>query len=227
MIPAADERLVPRELSKSAQQFSLLQRKTHCIFARQSKIWGPPPWRSELTFEANIALSRAAINDFVTNGESNEVDGFVYTLPDPSSGATLNDLCRTTWNLLSCLSSWDKVRQPLDEDIESPSWFFALHGHRLFVLTAAPCYDAHHSRYSYGSPFTFVLLQPDHAFKRRHTPGVAAIAADTRNIIRDSFTRNDQSYDLGITLGLLEAHRFVKPIKLGDPPVRWWLTTSH
>jgi FPC/CPF motif-containing protein YcgG len=39
-------------------------------------------------------------------------------------------------------------------------WRFLFCDEPFFITTFAPCYPAHHSRYSYGEPSTWILFQP-------------------------------------------------------------------
>lgn len=213
--------------SFAVQNFSTVQRNTKCIFAADSRLWGPLGWHVDASIEDNIGQHVLPLLVlFVERGPALELDGFVIEFPKESYGDTLNALCRTTRRALATIWRYDPRRDP-DRDwldgIESPQWFYSFGGQRLFILATGPCYGRSSSRFAYGSRSTFLLLQPEHSFTRRQSPPSSGRIADShRQLIRQQFSAVGQGYDLAITLGSCEAFRFVKPLALGDPPVRWW-----
>jgi YqcI/YcgG family. len=110
----------------------------------------------------------------------------------------------------------------LDEPIERPGWWLTFGGVELFVLTFAPCYPQTHSRWSGGTDSVFLLIQPRSAFARRRRPGRRSLGHRVRRSIRRRFAQQGMDYDVGLAESSIEAHQFVKPIAIGDPPVRWW-----
>jgi hypothetical protein len=98
----------------------------------------------------------------------------------------------------------------------------------MFVVTMAPCYGADQSRYVFGEPYTFVVFQPDSAFDRVVKPGNhGLISASTRREIRARYGGNGRAYDSAISSSPFEAYRFIKPLAVGDAPVRWWDTQAE
>jgi hypothetical protein len=43
-----------------------------------------------------------------------------------------------------------------------------------------------------------------------------------RSAIRQQYHANGQAYDIAISESPAEAERFVKPLVIGDDPIRWW-----
>ena len=92
------------------------------------------------------------------------------------------------------------------------------------MVTFGPCYGPNSSRYAFGLDATYLLFQPRSSFVRRWAPGTDRLPDRAREAIRHDFEAAGRQYDLAITLSPREAHRVVKPVRLGEPPVRWWIT---
>lgn len=215
--------------SAAVQNFSSIQERTQCIFAAASKLWGPLNWDQQNSIVSNVNRSMPLFKEFIIQGEKLCLDGFVIELSNISYGNTLSALCRTTKQVLQAIWEQDPLQQPdWLHGIDSPGWFYSFAGQRLFIFATGPCYDAASSRFAYGCTSTFLLFQPEHSFRRRESPpGSHQISAGHRQIIRTGFDAIGQTYDLSITLGAIEAFRFVKPLKLGDPPIRWWEVSDN
>jgi hypothetical protein len=181
-------------------------------------------WTADESIAKNVKRMIPEFKEFIAQGPALELDGFVIEWPEGSYGSTLGALSRTTRQVLNAIWEEDPLRtKNWLEDIETPNWFYSFSGQRLFVLATGPCYDHTSSRYTYGALSTYLLFQPQHSFQRRASPlESGTISRAHRNKIRQAFKATNQTYDLSITLGPIEAFRFVKPRNLGDPPVRWW-----
>jgi hypothetical protein len=204
-----------------ADSFARIQRETHCTFARKSTIWTAPQFNTG-TISGIIPAWARALRGFTRAMRVEPLDGFLMPLPR-EFGENLDSLATTTRQILAGLAATDG---PMRCDLRRagrPDWYFRFAGERFFLITMAPCYGPAHARYSFDEPYTFLLLQPDRAFDRAVSPGSAGlISAAVRERIRERYRQNGRPYDLAITLAHGEALRFVKPLELGDPPVRWW-----
>lgn len=199
---------------------------THCVFAGRSVIWtAPPPAGADI--DGMCAQWAPVVRGFATACRRERLDGLLLPLP-AEHGDTLARLSASVRRLLGGLVARTARSRGDLADPERPGWHLTLGGERMFVLSMAPCYPADHARHTFGEPYTFVLLQPDSAFDRAVSPGSGGlIAAAVRERIRRRYAAHGQPYDLSITLSPFEAHRFVKPLAVGDPPVRWWAADQH
>jgi hypothetical protein len=111
--------------------------------------------------------------------------------------------------------------------IQDPRWWLTFNGHPLFLATFAACYGPASSRYSFGADRTYFFFQTLESFLRRHDRRTNRLPESARERIREAFRGAGRPYDLAITLSPLEAERFVKPLRLGDPPVRWWVSPDQ
>ncbi len=177
--------------------------------------------------EKNLARIFPHFNLFVGVSRQLELDGYVIELSSPEFGQTLERLCSTVRGVLSYFSDRDPLRlNCMKQEIEDPSWWFSFDGERMFLLAFAPCYEPRSSRCSGGYSSTFLLFQPEHTFDRAVPPGETRIPDVVRQDIRNSFAQADQPYDSQISQSYINAYKFVKPLRLGDPVVKWWLEDS-
>ncbi|MFC0863944.1 YqcI/YcgG family protein [Sphaerimonospora cavernae] len=206
---------------EEAEAFHQVMERTQCVFARRSTIWTAPS-AAGLRMEDAVHLWSRALRGFVEASRREKLDGLVLPLP-AASGDTVDRLALTTRRVLEGLAEQDAAGTCDLRSPERAGWYLSFYGERMFVVTVAPCYPTDHSRHGFGEPHTFVLLQPDRAFDRAVSPGSdGVISTAVRSRIRELYKQHGRPYDLAITLSPFEAHRFVKPLALGDPPIRWW-----
>ncbi len=200
----------------SVDSFAPIRRATHCAYAAGSVIWGARP------FELNLDGIAEDLARFVDAAGELRLDAFVIELP-AAFGETVDALAQTTNAVLRGLADRDPTGESVfDREVEDLSWCFAFGGDLLFVNTFAPCYPEAHSRYGFGVPSTFVLLQPRHSFARVVRPGETVLPVAVRQKIRADYEAHRRGYDVGISAVPYEAYRVVRPLHPGDPPVRWW-----
>ncbi|WP_459651009.1 YqcI/YcgG family protein [Kitasatospora sp. Ki12] len=191
------------------------------MFAQRSTIWAAPDWNGSTLADAMDPWSRA-LAGFAEACRREALDGVLMSLPS-SFGATVNGLAYTTRQIVEGLAARDPRGRGDARSPEREGWYFSFAGERMFVIAMASCYSPDHARHTFGEPFTFLLLQPDSAFERAVSPGSdGLISGAVRSRIRELYARHGRPCDVSITLSPCEAHRFVKPAALGDPPVRWW-----
>ena len=130
-------------------------------------------------------------------------------------------------------------------------WNFSFGAHPFFVTTFAPCYGAGHSRYvprprdgnaAFDARCGFVLLQPEASFALRKLPfdtpntnwgddgdgggegsSVEGPPPTVRDRIRRAFRDRGMAYEVPPSVSYPAAHHVVKPLRRGDPIVRWWV----
>jgi len=176
-----------------------------------------------VSFEANVAVLAEDLNRFCDGVCADALDGYVTELPGQSYGGTIDQLADSVCALLTALSARDPQQAgSMCVAIDEPAWRFRFAGRVLFVLVFAPCYPIDNPRHTNSVDSIFVLFQPDEAFTRRLRPGEQVIGEDVRNQIRVAHAIRGLRYDLAITRSACEAHKFVKPLRFGDPVVRWW-----
>ena len=200
------------------QRFDTIRLRTECGFARGATLWGSDEWPAG-GLEPAIAKFAELLGRLVAEDEP--PDGAVLEVCDPGAGATVDALARTTRTVIAGLASLDDGEHP-DYPIDDPAWCFTFAGERFFVVTFGPCYGPESSRYAFGLDATYLLFQTRSSFVRRWAPGTDRLPDRARETIRRDFAAAGRPYDVAITVSPLEAHRFVKPARLGEPPVRWW-----
>ncbi|MCX5247142.1 YqcI/YcgG family protein [Streptomyces sp. NBC_00201] len=205
---------------EQAEAFGRVLGRTQCVFARRSVIW-TAPWTGPCIDDAVRAWA-PLVRGFAEAARRDPVDGLVLALPG-SFGDSVDRLAATTRQVLDGLAAKDGRGRRGLQSPERQGWYFTFAGERMFLVTMAPCYPADHARHSFGEPYTFLLLQADRAFDRAVSPGSGGIISSAvRSRIRELYDQHGRPYDLAITLSPFEAYRFVKPLALGEPPVRWW-----
>jgi FPC/CPF motif-containing protein YcgG len=151
------------------------------------------------------------------------IDAYVIEAPAPKEGFDIPAAARTLNAILRWLDALNPSHDDcFDQPVDASGWRFRYLGEVLFVLVFASFYPTSHSRYAFGAEELLVVLQPDHAFSRRSDSATGLISGNLRGRIRQLYASAGRPYDLTHTLSSREAHRFLKPLANGDPPVRWW-----
>lgn len=205
--------------SPSLRRFESVRQHTDCIFARGTKLWGSGTWESG-EFANNLDQFAMLLRRFVAVADTDRLDGIVLEIAEVEAGSTVASLAATTRAIVDGLAERDPAPIP-GPPIDDPNWWLTFAGGTFFVATFAPCYDETSSRYNFGLKNTYLLFQTLGSFLRRHAVG-GGIPESARLKTRKAFAASGRPYDLAITLSPLEAHRVVKPGRLGDPPVEWW-----
>lgn len=201
----------------AASGFQRIQGSTECLFASRARLWYAQAGNPARTAEGSVP---ALLEQFLALSEAEGLDGLVLAY-EANCSASVSDLSRTTRRVLTGLSQVDPAGRDSMRNVQDTGWWFSYAGHKLFVLTFGTCYPPSSSRYGFGSSSTYIVLQPAHSFSR-HLPGPRNVARAERLVIRERYRKAGRPYDLTLTLSPHEAHRYVKPVTLGEPPVRWW-----
>ncbi|MGH3719831.1 MAG: YqcI/YcgG family protein [Pseudonocardiaceae bacterium] len=212
---AADPSAAP-----SLERFEAVRRQTECVFARGTRLWGAEAWEPD-AFARNIDRFAALLTRFAAVADAQRLDGILLEVAEPGAGATVERLAATTRAVVEGLTARDPAAAP-GPLVDDPRWWLTFSGSALFVATFAPCYDTTSSRYGFGLEHTYLLFQTRASFVRRYAPGSGVLPESARVRTRAAFAASGRPYDLALTLSPLEANRFVKPGRLGEPPIEWW-----
>lgn len=213
--------------SLEENSFTKIQHTSCCLFAAASVVEVDSAWDSELSFGENSRAAAKRLEAFCERSRHEHFDGYVLEVKG-GLGRTLPGLCRVIRELLWQFSECDPFgAMCMRADLRSTTWRFQFAGVVFYLVVFAPCYGPDHPRSSLGDEGLFVLFQPAAAFARRHPQGANCLPESTRRAISDAFESAGKPYDRSISLGPLEAYRVVKPLKLGDDPVNWWIVDSH
>ncbi len=202
--------------------FVRIQQRAECVFAARSRIESVPSSDGADARQAGCAAA-PYLAEFATRIDRDELDGLLIELTDPTHGADLDAVARSTRAVLSGLLEAQGTSEAIGlSEVGSEHWWLTLCDTRWFVLVFAPCYDSTSPRHTFGSPSTYVLLQPVASFDRRATPRGATIKQEVRQLIRDSYTECGRQYDAELAQQDVESLKFVWPANAGEQPVRWW-----
>lgn len=195
-----------------------------CVFAQRALISFASPWIHARSLEENVAIVAPEFRRFATAVASGEeLDAWVVELPAGELTTDVDVLGRSLRRFLVSLALVlsDGDRDLMSEQIETASWDLYLEGMDWFVIVFGPCYPGHHPRHS-DPKAAFVMLQPIVSFERF---GVALgpKSAPLRSRIRRDFANRGLPLDEALMTTNIVAYKFVKPVNIGDPPIRWWL----
>ena len=207
------------------QHFSTVSGATPCVFARKSVSWAFDHMVDPAD-PGQVKRLGARLRGFTRAAQREPLDCFVATFA-PEHGADIARLAALTNRVLRSLTRCDGLPRPFGHP-ERPGWQFVFHGEPYFVLALGECYPPTHARHLFGVQRTVLIFQPDSAFERVvNASGDGLISPAVRHAIRDRYARADMPYDLAHTESPVEAHRFVKPIEHGAPPVPWWTSIGQ
>jgi YqcI/YcgG family len=209
-------------MSTRLERFEKIRSASACTFAASSRLIRLPEWRAEASIEENLKGHIAALESLCSSAGGPRIDGIVLEAPGVF-GKSVDDLADLVGEVVRTIVANDPAGgKCLDEPIEQPGWWLTFAGMELFVLAFAPCYPRSHPRWSEGADSVFLLIQPRSAFARRRRAGRDTLGQGVRRSIRRRFADRGMDYDVTLAESPIEAHQFVKPIAVGDPPVRWW-----
>ena len=75
--------------------------QTHCLFAKQARIWCSQPWQQDLSFEDNVKRSIPAFALFAS--AQKRIDGFAFDISSPGAGDSVQAHAGTVNHLLCTL----------------------------------------------------------------------------------------------------------------------------
>lgn len=202
--------------NRTLSRFAPIQRGTQCPFAKRARLWG--------AHIEDEGLPRR-LADFVRQSDADEkLDGFVVELPNDTSFAAFADSVRRG---LTLLSDADPAGEAVmrKKYIGEIGWHFRFAGAPFFVTTFSPFYPESSPRYAFGAEAAFVLLQPERSFLRHNLPADDGTAPGVRKFVRAAFAASGRAF-VPPPPRSANAHQVVRPLKEGDPPVRWWVEPS-
>ena len=137
--------------------------------------------------------------------------------------ADLEMLSKTVNHVLRFLAKHDPTGHDcFVADVVAEDWQFSFNGTRFFITTFAPFYGSGHSRFSARQDSAFIYFQPEYSFDHH---GVFAGNPDRERLkerVRQAFANGGTEYSVILVKQPIEAYKYVKPLKVGDPPVEWW-----
>jgi hypothetical protein len=211
--------------SSIAQRFYNIVSKTYCPYACRSKIRFAPEWDKNLRIEENIKRFLPVFDKFVQDEEPEALDMFVVEVCDHEDVRSIDNFARLLHYILHTLNKVDPTqRANVTDGILSKEWNFTYNGLKFFVPTFAPFYSTTHARYSYSMDSAFIAFQPDHCFDRHGITSKNPHRHKITESIRSKFERGGSGYDIELVSHSIKAIRYIKPLLIGQNPIRWWET---
>lgn len=214
----------------SRDRFSAVIGKTLCPFAQRAKIWGAPDIDDKRDFAYNVSQIVQVLRRFCRVAPTEGLDGFVIRINTPEQIRDLASFSSAFLHLVTELGRASKEagrNNPMEEDISSPEWRFKFCGISFFITTFAPFYRGDHPRFSWRRDSAFILLQPEFSFDHHGIHSNNPNRTSIKKSIRQGFSRNSVGYSTDLVEQPLEALKYIKPLQLGDSPVKWWDTPTN
>jgi hypothetical protein len=207
---------VPRE-------FESLRRSTRCPFARAARLVGCS-LAGRGTLDRRIRRLVPFLLRMTNEGREKRLDGFILQVPSQGFATDLGTFSKTVNRTLRVLATHDPTGGDCfaTRDVVADDWQFSFNGTRFFVTTFAPFYGPWHSRYSGRKDSAFIYFQPEYSFDHH---GISAANPDRERLkerVRRAFKEGGVGYSIALVRQPIEAYKYVKPLKVGDPPVEWW-----
>ena len=218
-----------------------LRAQVRCPFAKVSKLWENRfEWDVSKSIEKNVEeFVEIDLKPFVETIESLEengdrpIDGIALEAPGNIYAKNLDTFSEFFRRVLVTINE-ESVSQlyGLEPDENGifwdDGWQFTYESHRLFIITTAPFYGIHNSRFNYGIKSAVILFQPEGSFKH-HLSREPNKRNRQRENARRNFEKHGQTYSTSKSMltdsegKAHEAPRYIKPLNLEDEPVRWWI----
>jgi len=199
-----------------------LKHTTHCPFAATARVMRAGAWDPARDARSNLAHIGDQLRQFCRAYEATRLHGFVAEIGAPPGRELDLGLSAGLVNwLLRGLAGLDGQNTESDwRAIETTEWQFRFAGVRLFMNLFSRCYPPHHSKHIGLDRGVLVFAQPEQAFD---FCGVNPARPSIKHGIRARFAAAGKPYPGRLIDSRVEAHLYVFPLRLDDPPVRWWL----
>jgi len=209
-------------------RFRKLVAHSPCPFAKDAKIMYALDWDPGIGFTENIHKTLPRFISFVTNGISDGYELFVMEIRHESIINQIEDFAGFLNKLLHEIHLSDTTSVTyFTEGIESMDWDFTFNSIRFFIPTFAPFYERNHPRYSFNTDTAFIMFQPDSTFNKYSINSKNPDRNELTEKIKTLFLENDFIYSLKYVKGSIKSIRYVKPVNLEGPPVKWWLNKQY
>lgn len=197
-----------------------LKSTTLCPFARMSRVDVAPGWSAHLSPADNVRALAGALREFCAGYPSRKAHGFAVEIGTLPGEAMLIDRCVALFSwLVFALVQMDGQGRPDDAVLKSAGWQFSFAGRRLFLNLFAPCYPPTHSKHLPPGDRFIVFMQPEESFDYC---GINSGQRAVKHAIRRRFSDAGRPYPGELIDQRVEAHLYVFPHGLSDPPVQWW-----
>mmetsp|Transcript_17613 Transcript_17613/g.38511 ORF Transcript_17613/g.38511 Transcript_17613/m.38511 type:complete len:378 (-) Transcript_17613:81-1214(-) len=231
---SVDEIVYDPENNTTLERFSTIKQGANCPFAKAAKLWGGPDTGENASLEdqaRSIAPQLALFVGKINEGEP--IDGFCIELVDSSArNGGPKELGEAVRKMLSSLSELDPLNENMMQVnfVGSRGWRMRFAGEDFFVTSFSPAYPSTSSRYAFGSPHAFLLLQPEKSFARHRLPDDTAdtnweAPKTIRDKTRVAYKEAGRPYHIPVTIEYPPAEHIVKPLNddgRNESVVRWW-----
>lgn len=174
--------------------------------------------------EALVEQGRA-LRPKIARLDHEEIDMVAVEINHPELVADLGSFTEAVRHFIAGLHGGESyARGELSTD--EAGWLLVVDGVRLFGLTFAPFYEKNHPRHS-PTGSAFIVIQFLFSFRKIRMSGLSR--AGKRRLsdrVRVAFETAGVPYFAYITQDLPEALKMIKPLQMGDPPIRWWRGSS-
>lgn len=209
----------------SLQHFRPLIANTLCPFAQQAKVWGAPDYDDRMDAAHNVSRIAPVLARFCRVARSQGLDGFVIRLTSLAHIRDIHSFSCVFHAILADLGRINKTNgfhNALEDEILSERWRFTFSNISFFITTFGPFYRGDHPRFSWCSKSAFVFMQPEFSFDA-HGIHIDNPKRDSIKFgIREEFSRNTIGYSAKLVEQPMEALKYVKPLNIDGPSVRWW-----
>ena len=209
-------------------RFKKLIDNTYCPFAKDAKIMYSSDWDSKIDFKKNITRILPQFACFVTKGIPDGYELFITEIRQKSIIKQIKNFAGFLNKLLHEIYLSDtRAVKYFTDGIETMEWDFTFNDVRFFIPTFAPFYKRTHPRYSFNPDAAFIMFQPDCTFDKYNISSKNPDRSEITEKIRDLFLENNVTYNLRYVRGSIKAVRYIKPVNLEGPPVKWWLKKQY
>jgi len=209
----------------SLERFRPLIANTLCPFAQQAKVWGAPDYDEHMDVAHNISRIAPVLTRFCRIARSQALDGFVIRLTSPAHIRDIHSFSHIFRVILAELGRTNKINgfhNALEDEILNDKWRFTFSNVSFFVTTFAPFYRGDHPRFSWCSKSAFIFMQPEFSFDAHGIHIDNPKRESIKSGIREEFSRSTIGYSPELVEQPMEALKYVKPLDIDAPSVRWW-----
>ena len=209
--------------SVTQEFFSNIIDSTHCPFANKGTLNYGSLWPKQLELEMQIRIWNQEMTMFTDSVPTKNPDGFVIGAVGKQAPSTLHELTLFIRYVLNNLTIMSRGYHLTEKEVEENRWQFCFKGIRMFLVVMSSVYPRANSRYSPAPNSVFMFFQPEVAFNTfiphsENDPKTQRL----KEVIRRKFVCAGQEYDIDIVTNPSEASKYVKPLNLGEPVIKWW-----
>lgn len=200
-------------------------RRSSCPYASHGRYVLGAEWDGVLPTSFHLDCLAHTLDEAAGKPTEERTDAVVAVFRHADTLMTSQHLCRALFTCLAGLRSRDQFAAgDLIGDLlrSLDSWDFTFGSVAYFTPVFSSMYEADHPRMCDLPDTSYILFQPEYAFRRFNISGGRPRRRMLSEQVLSRFASDGRRYPIESVLDWPKVYRYVKPIRYDDGPVPWW-----